>query len=36
MVPILTLDITGSLNKVCDPILAVPAIVENTIVGSAM
>jgi hypothetical protein len=32
-IPIPTLDAAGSLNKACDPIEAVPATVDNTIVG---
>jgi hypothetical protein len=34
--PMPTLDAVGSLNRVCDPIDAVPAIVDKTMVGIAM
>jgi len=34
--PIPTLDAAVSWNKVCEPIDAVPAIVDNTIVGIAI
>jgi len=34
--PMPTLDAAGSLKSVCDPIDAVPAIVDNTMVGIVM
>jgi hypothetical protein len=34
--PIPTLDAAGSLKRACDPIDAVPAIVDNTMVGIAI
>jgi hypothetical protein len=34
--PMPMLEAAASRNSVCDPMLAVPAIVDNTIVGMAM